>query len=67
MGSLKGGKAMEKGDIVKIYHDPITRLDLDGAAELLKQIPFPHPGFEQWKVRYVADGMVTYKLIATKS
>ena len=44
----------------KIYQDPITKLDFEGTAELIKQIPddehgFMLAGFERWEVKFPND------------
>ncbi len=56
---------MRKGDIVKIYQDPITKRDIDGEARLVQRIPYyGDERLEQWELVFIEDGMRTTRLIA---
>jgi len=46
---------MKKGDIVRIYKDPITELIVEGDAVLLKRVydPSPNDDQEYWSVQFV--------------
>lgn len=54
---------MKRGDIVKIYQDPITERELDGEARLITPVPYSGKDFEQWLVEFLDDGMRTVRLI----
>ena len=44
---------MKKGQVVKIYRDPITQLELEGKARLIKQYrPDVGDGLEMWDCRF---------------
>jgi len=61
---------MEKGDVVKIYEDPITKTKVEGNAKLLKLINKNiqgiqgiQNGLEYWKVKFLSDEFVGYRFI----
>jgi len=58
---------MKKGDIVKIYEDPITKTKVEGNAKLLKlinkNIQGVQNGLEYWKVKFLSDEFVGYRFI----
>lgn len=56
---------MKKGDVVMVYHDPVTEQKPDGKAELLKLL-FVQGELEYWKVQFLDDGMVTPRFIKAK-
>jgi len=58
---------MNEGDIVMIYHDPISRTTPEGHAKLLAKKGFcgvheGHP-LELWSVMFLADSFQGTKLI----
>jgi len=53
---------MKKGDVVMIYWDPITEQKPEGKAKLLKLLDSAG-GVQYWKVKFLADGMVTERTI----
>lgn len=57
---------MKKGDIVKVYHDPVSCESLEGPAKLLKDLGTK--GFKQqyWEVGFLDDGFVTDRWINTE-
>lgn len=47
---------MEKGQIVTIYEDPITKTRVEGRATLLRKIrEYPEGHQERWKVHFLGD------------
>jgi hypothetical protein len=48
---------MQKGDIVSVYQDPITRQKEEGRARLIKKDNklYTNPGTEFWQVQFVDD------------
>lgn len=54
--------AFEKGDIVQIYLDPITRKDLEGEAELIKLLGGTYYN-EFWEIKFCNDGQSAYRWI----
>ena len=57
---------MKKGDIVKIYEDPITETRLEGKAKLILFIQNLHVNVEYWKVKFISDGFITTRSIKIK-
>lgn len=45
---------LKSGDIVKIYHDPITKTKLEGEARLVKKLSSDE-GLEDWQVIFISD------------
>ena len=44
---------MKKGQVVKIYYDPITQKELEGKARLIRQYrPDSGDGLEMWECRF---------------
>lgn len=58
---------MEKGDIVKVYHDPVACKNLEGPAKLLKDLG-TKGGFKQeyWTVKFLDDDFVADRWINTE-
>ena len=59
---------MKEGDIVTVYHDPLTETDPEGEAELIKCITddFEHYGgrpLERWIVKF-PDGIYQRSILA---
>jgi hypothetical protein len=58
---------MKKGDIIMIFHDPITMQKQEGQAELLykRGVCGTHEGhpLELWNVRFIDDDFLGLKLI----
>jgi len=60
---LSGGQIkmeLKKGDIVKIYQDPITCKKLEGNAKLLKK----HFTKNFWKVKFLSDGFICDRFVS---
>jgi len=51
---------LKKGDIVKIYQDPITCKKLEGNAKLLKK----HFTKNFWKVKFLSDGFICDRFVS---
>ena len=54
---------LRKGQVVKIYEDPVTMKKLEGAARLVKFISMAGLGIEMWQVRFTEDGYEATRLI----
>ena len=57
---------MKKGDIVKIYEDPITKEKPEGQAKLINRISRSGnkvARFETWEVKFLSDGYITERTI----
>lgn len=54
---------MKKGDIVRIYEDPVTCQKIEGAAKLLKLENDNIPEQQFWKVRFQHDYFITSRWI----
>ncbi len=50
---------MKKGDLVKIYQDPITCKELEGEAKLIHK----HLTKDFWRVKFISDGFVCDRFI----
>ncbi len=50
---------LKKGDIVKIYQDPVTCKRLEGDAKLLKK----HFTVNFWKVKFISDGFICDRFV----
>jgi hypothetical protein len=48
-------KQLNRGDIVSVFQDPLTCLDLEGHAELLRLVHDNEEGLQRWVVRFVDD------------
>ncbi len=47
---------MNKGDIVRIYEDPLTEKKLDGKARLVKLLrAYDHDPLEMWEVKFLDE------------
>ena len=57
---------MRKGDVVKIYHDPLTKQDPEGQAKLLwrkDEVRRKADRFERWEVKFLSDGYIAERTI----
>lgn len=55
---------MKKGEIVTIYHDPLTRTKPEGQAELLTKVSEnKNLKREFWEVRFLSDGIVCTRMV----
>lgn len=58
---------MQKGDIVTVYRDPVSRECPEGKAKLIKEInPNMGPaGLSYWRVRFLDDNLLTERVVGT--
>lgn len=65
-----GGEAMRKGDVVKIYEQPLTETKYEGKAKLISFIKQLNSavnyGVELWRVKFIEDGQVVSRAIKIK-
>ena len=57
---------MRKGDVVKIYQDPLTKQQPEGEAKLIKRLGYGEnklPKVERWEVKFLSDGYITERTI----
>jgi hypothetical protein len=53
---------MKKGDKVKIYHDPITKNQLEWEAKLIKKLDYTESEeYEWWRVKFDDFDESTYE------
>jgi len=57
---------MKKGDVVKIYEQPLTKTKLEGKAKLLSFIRLSNVGVELWRVKFISDGAIVNRAIKVK-
>ena len=58
---------MEKGDIVTVYRDPVSRECPEGKAKLIKEInPDMGPGaLSFWRVHFLDDNFITERVVGS--
>ena len=56
---------MKKGDIVKIYEQPLTETKYEGEAKLVSFIKRGNI-IELWRVKFICDGQIVSRAIKIK-
>jgi len=56
-------KRMKKGDIVKIYEQPVTEIKYEGKAKLIFFIRVLNVGVELWRVKFLSDGEIVSRAV----
>lgn len=62
MAEYQEKQFLQKGQIVKIYKDPVTKQDLE-CEGLLEKFEYNCGSGQRWKVRLIADLQIVSRLI----
>jgi len=54
---------MKKGNIVKIYEQPVTEIKYEGKAKLVSFIRVLNVGVELWRVKFLSDGEIVSRAV----
>gem|GEM_PF-2599835 len=54
---------MKKGDVVKIYEQPLTETKFEGEAKLISFIKYLNVDVELWRVKFIDDGQIVSRAI----
>lgn len=57
---------MERGDVVTVYEDPITKKKEEGEAKLIERLGDTeyNAGNELWIVKFLSDGFICERLVS---
>jgi hypothetical protein len=51
---------MKRGDVVKIYENPVTKTKIEGEAKLMRLLKTMSDDLEQWEVHFTGDSPGSY-------
>ena len=66
LGSNKKEDKLKKGDVVKIYEQPLSETKFEGEAKLISFIRFLNVGVELWRVKFIDDDMIVNRAIKVR-